>query len=173
DLLGDGVAGEEGEAEAFAGGALDRLARAELPDAPGADPDRAELLVDHRLGARAGLACEQHELRQPAGWQLAVLELREAGLRHADNLVLEEGLELDPVVGRGCADERELDAAAEQPVEDLAAGGDLDLDRHGRIAAAEAAERVGQDVDAGGGRGAEMDRPGLEAGEGIELFFGG
>ena len=32
DLLGDGVAGEESDAEAFAGGALDRLARVELPN---------------------------------------------------------------------------------------------------------------------------------------------
>src|SRR5207248_4606579 len=121
DLFGDGVAGEEGEAEALAGGALDRLARAELPNARGTDPDRAELLIDYGLGARAGLAREQHELRQPAGGQLAVPQWREAGLRHPYDLVLEEGLELDAVVSRPCANERELDASAEQPVEDLAA----------------------------------------------------
>src|SRR5919204_4783899 len=42
DLLGDGVAGEEGKAEPFAGGALDRLARAELPDSRRPHPDRLQ-----------------------------------------------------------------------------------------------------------------------------------
>ena len=55
----------------------------------------------------------------------------------------------------------------------IAAGGDLDLDGDGGVAAPEAAERVGEEVDAGGGGGAEMDRPGLQPCECIELLFAG
>src|SRR5207302_72140 len=55
---------------------------------------------------------------------------------------------------------------------DLAARGHLNLDGHPRKVAAETAERVRQQVDAGGGRGAEMDCSGLEARERVELFLG-
>src|SRR5919204_6872335 len=109
DLLGDGVAGEEGEPEPFAGGALDRLARAELPDARRPDPDRPQLLVDHLPRARAALAREEHEFGEPRRSEPAVPEGCEARLRDADDLVLEERLELDPLVGHDGADERELE----------------------------------------------------------------
>src|SRR6266508_2455018 len=66
--------------------------------------------------------------------------------------------ELDSLVSGLRADDRELDAAGQQPPENLAAGRDLDVDRDSRIVAAEAAERVGQDVDAGRSRGAEANR---------------
>src|SRR5205814_8046478 len=52
-------------------------------------------------------------------------------------------------------------------------GGDLDLDRDARIVPAEAAERSRQEVHAGGGRCAEADRPGLQAGEGGKLLVRG
>src|ERR671935_489066 len=56
DLLRDGIAGEEGDSEPFPGGALDRLAGAELPHARGLHADRSELLVDQLPGARPRLA---------------------------------------------------------------------------------------------------------------------
>ena len=62
---------------------------------------------------------------------------------------------------------------AEQPLEDLVAGRDLDLDGDAGIAAAEAAERVREQVDAGRGRGADVDRAGLQAGERAEFFLRG
>ena len=96
-----------------------------------------------------------------------------AGLGDADYLVLEERFEQDPLVDLRGADERELDAAAEEPLEDFVAGGDLDLDRHARVASAEAAEGVGEQVHTRGGRGAQVDRAGLEAGERVEFFLGG
>src|SRR5256885_3975954 len=51
--------------------------------------------------------------------------------KNAYNLIFEERLQLDPVVGRSGADERELDASAEEPVEHLAADGDIDIDDNG------------------------------------------
>src|SRR2546425_9114584 len=92
DLLGDGVARQEREAEAFARGALCRLTRAELPDARGEDIERPELLVDQALGARAGLTAEEHEIGELVRRELAVLQWRESRLRDADDFVLEEGL---------------------------------------------------------------------------------
>src|SRR5439155_22112812 len=57
--------------------------------------------------------------------------------------------------------------------QDFVAGGDLDLDGDARVAAAEAAEGVGEQVDARRGRGAEVDGAGLEAGERAEFLLGG
>src|SRR5919202_2790218 len=171
DFFGHGVAGEEGESEYFAGGAFDRLARAEFPDAGWADSERAQLFVDDLLRAGAGFGREEHELAEPCRWDGPMLEGYEAGLCDADDLVLEERVELDPLVGMGGADERELDAAGEQALEDFVAGGDLDLDGDAGVAAAEAAERVGEHVDAGRGRRAEVDRAGLQAGDRSEFLL--
>src|ERR1043166_937513 len=55
DLLGDGVAREEREPEAFAAGAFDRLARPELPHTRRPDADCVQLLVNYLLRARAAL----------------------------------------------------------------------------------------------------------------------
>src|SRR5206468_4321912 len=103
--------------------------------------DRAQLRVDDLLRARAGLAGEQHELGQARRRQGASLEGDETGLRDADDLVLQEWVELNALVRTRGADERELDAAGEQPFQDLVAGGDLDVDADAGVAAAEAPER--------------------------------
>src|SRR5207253_4190241 len=91
----------------------------------------------------------------------------------ADELVLEEWLELDPLVGTRGADERELEAAGELPLHNFVAGGDFDLDGDAGVAAAEAAECVGEQVDAGCGRGAEVDGAYLQAGDRTEFLLGG
>jgi len=170
DFLGDGVAGEEGHAEALACRALGRLARAELPDAGRLDPDRLQLVIDDALRARPGLAGEEHELGQPRGRELAVFQRREPRLGDADDFVLEEGVELDALVGAGGADERELDAAVQESLEDLLTRCDLDVDGDAGVGAAEAAECVREQVDAGCGRSAEVDRARLQSGERTELL---
>ena len=115
--------------------------------------------------ARARLAHEQHELGQLAWVERAGLSW--GGRAWRPRRSRPRGtVRARSVRQRGRADERQLDAAAEQAAEDLVARGDLDLDGDAGVVAAEAAERVGQQVDAGRGRGAEMDRPGLQAGEG-------
>jgi hypothetical protein len=142
DFFGDGVAGKEGDAEAFARCAFDRFARAELPDAGGLDPDRSQFVVDRALRARAGLAGEEHELGQPRRRELAVLQRRELRLGDADHFVLEERVELDAIACAGGADECELDAAVQESLEDLLARRDLDFDGDTGVRAAEAAECV-------------------------------
>src|SRR5439155_25382212 len=97
--------------------------------------------------------------------------LAEPRLCDAGALVGEERFQRDPFVGFVDADDCEFDAAGEQAAEDLAACGDLDFDVDVGVVAAEAAERVGEQVGAGGGGGAEMDRACLEAGEGAELLL--
>src|SRR5262249_30517104 len=64
-----------------------------------------------------------------------------------------------------------LDAAGEEALEDFAAGRHLDLDSDARVAAAETAERVREQVDAGGSRSAEMDRAGLQSCDRAELLL--
>src|SRR5207253_329325 len=163
----------EGESESFAGGALDRLARAELPDAGQLDPDCAQFLIDRTLRARAGLACEEHELGQALRFDRTLRPGHETGFGDADDLVLEERIEGDPIVRMRGADECELNAAGDQPLQDLLAGRHFYLDGDARVAAAEAAERVGEQVDAGRGRGPEVDGAGLQAGDRTEFLFGG
>ncbi len=63
DLLGDGVAGEEGYAEPFARGPLDRLARVELPGALGPDVSARERTLADTPRARPRFA---HEKRLPS-----------------------------------------------------------------------------------------------------------
>ena len=105
----------------------------------------------------------EHHLGERGGADVAVLDAKQAGLGDTHDLVGDERLELDSALGRGrCTDEGELEVAGEQPAEDLVARGDLDLDLDLRVVGAEAAERVGEQVDAGGGRGAEVDRARLE-----------
>src|SRR2546423_10930562 len=60
----------------------------------------------------------------------------------------------------------------QQALQDLRARRDLDLDGDAGMVAPEAAERVRQQVDAGRSGRAEVDRPGLEPGEGAQLLFG-
>ena len=71
DFLGDGVAGEEGDAEAFAGGTLDRLAGVELPDSLQARRRRRKRAVGDLAGARARLAHEQRLPASASGFDLA------------------------------------------------------------------------------------------------------
>ena len=142
DLLGDGVTGEERDAEPFAGGAFDRLARVELPGAFGPDVSvRERAFADApsaRRGSRRGAFA-----RRVSRVRASVAEGERAWLGDADDLVADERLEFDPLVGLGFANEGELYAAGQQPVEDLAGGGDLDFDGDVRVVTAEAAERVG------------------------------
>jgi hypothetical protein len=98
-------------------------------------------------------------------------ECEQARLGDTDDLVADERLELDALVGLGLADERELHTAFQEPIEDLAAGGDLDLDDDVGVVTAEATERVGQQVDARSRGGANVDRPGLEPREQAKLFL--
>ena len=74
---------------------------------------------------------EKHALAERDGATTAVPQRQEAGLRDPDDLVLEERLELDPLVGLLRPDDRELDAPGQQALEDLAARRDLDV-RRGR-----------------------------------------
>src|SRR5207244_11648182 len=118
-----------------------------------------------RRRSGASRAREKHELCEGDRHEPPVPERREPGLRDADDLVLEERVELDALACVRGADERELDAAAPQALEDLGARRDLDLDRDAGMVATEAAERVREQVDAGRRRGAAMEGPGLEARE--------
>jgi hypothetical protein len=104
DLLGDCIAREEGDAETLARDALDRLARTELPDTGGLDPDRSQFVVDRALRARPGLPCEEHEFTQPRRRELLVLQRCKTRFGDADDFVFEEGVELDAIVGVGGAD---------------------------------------------------------------------
>src|SRR5439155_19602755 len=89
----------------------------------------------------------------------------------ADDLVFQERLELDPLVRLRRTDQGELHASGKEATEDLAARRHLDLDGDTRVRAPEAAERVRQEVDAWSGRGAEVDRAGLQARERVEVFL--
>ena len=64
------------------------------------------------------------------------------GLAIADDLVGEEGRQLDSIVDLGLADEGELHSPGKQAYDHLVRRGDLDLDVHVRMVAPEAAERV-------------------------------
>ena len=80
------------------------------------------------MRARTGFSREQHEFAQSRWDQSSAFEWGETGFCDADDLVLEKGIEFDPFVGADGADERQLDAAGEQPFQDFVAGRDLDLD---------------------------------------------
>ena len=143
-LLRDGVARKEADAEALAGGALHGFGRAKLPNARWLNPDRAQLALDISTRARVGLAAEQRQLLERFRVELALVRRDKPRLRDAHDLVGEERLECDPLVGLVDADDCQLDAAGEKAPEDGAARGDFDLDVDSGIVPAEAAECVWQ-----------------------------
>jgi len=112
-----------------------------------------QLFVDGSLRARAGLAAEQHEIGQLRGSERAVLERSEPRFGNPDDLVFQEGRKLDALVRLHRSHQRELHTAADQSLQDLVAGGDLDLDGDAGVFTPKAAERVRQQVDTGSRRG--------------------
>ena len=72
DFLGNGVAGQEGDAETFAGGALDRLARIEFPDVSGSYASLRERVVADLSRARRCAADEERLLGECGSCDCAI-----------------------------------------------------------------------------------------------------
>jgi hypothetical protein len=80
---------------------------------------------------------------------------------------------LDAVVHGGVADECEVDATGEEALDDLAGGGDFHFDGDVWVITPKAPEGTREEIDARGGRCADVDCPGLESGERVEFLLGG
>src|SRR5919198_1546533 len=99
--------------------------------------------------------------------------------RLATCCVLEFGARTRSVCARNAlvdlrfAHQSQLDAAGEQPIDNLARRSDLDLDDDVGVIATEAAERVGKEIDTGSRRGADVNRATVEAGQSLQLLLSG
>ena len=171
DLLGDGIAGEESNPEAFSGCALDRFARVELPNALGVHPGLIECALGDLASARACFAYEKGLIGKPLSLDASALDREQARLRDPDDLVSQEGRELHAVINLRFADERELHAAGEQTLDHLVRRSDLDFDIDVRVVAAKAAERVRKQINTWSCRGADVDRSRLQPGKRTKLFL--
>lgn len=80
---------------------------------------------------------------------------------------------MDPVVHGCVANKREVDTTGEEALDDLASGGDFHFYDDVWMIAPKAPEGTREEVDARGGRRADVNRSGLESGECVEFFLSG
>jgi hypothetical protein len=133
----------------------------------------AKRLLGDLPRARTRLAYQKRLRSQGHRLHFSVSGCEETGLGDPDEFVCEERYELDAVVHGGVANEREMDATGEEALDDLAGGGDFYFYEDVWVISSEAAEGAREEVDAWGGRRADVNRSGLESGERVEFFLGG